>query len=86
MAEVGYEKASIQVIAKEAGLTSGLIHYHFKTKQEILIAAVNGIVSLAEERLSLMQENKQSPWDRLEPMHDSLQVKHKCLKLSLHGS
>lgn len=66
MAELGYEKASIQAIAKEAGLASGLIHYHFKTKQEILIAAVNWIVSSAEERLRSLQKAIQNPWQKLE--------------------
>ena len=66
MSELGYEKASIQAIAKEAGLASGLIHYHFKTKQEILISAVGWIASAAEERLTSMQEGQQNPWDRLE--------------------
>ena len=66
MAQVGYEKASIQAIAKEANLTSGLIHYHFQTKQEILISAVDWVASKAEERLTLLQEEKQSPWHKLE--------------------
>lgn len=35
-AEKGYEKASIKEIAKEAGITSGLVHYYFQNKEEIL--------------------------------------------------
>lgn len=38
MAKHGYERASIQAIAREAGLSPGLLHYHFKSKQEILLA------------------------------------------------
>lgn len=38
VAEHGYEKASIQRIASAAGLSSGLIHYHFTSKQAILLA------------------------------------------------
>jgi TetR/AcrR family transcriptional repressor of bet genes len=66
MAKQGYEKASIQAIAKEAGLASGLIHYHFKTKQEILLSAVNWIVASAEERLVKLQVEKQTAWEQLE--------------------
>ncbi|MCV2885972.1 TetR/AcrR family transcriptional regulator [Aestuariibacter sp. AA17] len=66
MADLGYEKASIQAIAREAGLTPGLIHYHFKTKQEILLSAVNWIVTSAEKRLAKFQEVKQTPWEKLE--------------------
>lgn len=65
MAKQGYEKASIQAIAKEAGLASGLIHYHFKTKQEILLSAVNWIVASAEERLVKLQEEKLTAWEQL---------------------
>ncbi len=66
MAEQGYEKASIQAIAKEADLAPGLIHYHFKTKQEILLSAVNWIVNSAEQRLIQLQEEVQTPWEKLE--------------------
>lgn len=65
MAERGYEKASIQAIAKEAGLAPGLIHYHFKTKQEILLELVNWVASSASERLETMQTEASTPWDKL---------------------
>jgi TetR/AcrR family transcriptional repressor of bet genes len=65
MAERGYEKASIQAIAKEAGLAPGLIHYHFKTKQEILLGLVNWIASSATERLEKMEAQVSDPWDKL---------------------
>lgn len=50
MAQNGYEKASIQSIGKAAGLTPGLIHYHFKSKLEILIALVQQLSQLSEQR------------------------------------
>ncbi|MCP5206506.1 MAG: TetR/AcrR family transcriptional regulator [Hahellaceae bacterium] len=65
MSECGYEKASIQIIAKEAGLAPGLIHYHFKTKQEILLALVNWIAFSATERLEKMSEEVSDPWEKL---------------------
>ncbi|MBI4863812.1 MAG: TetR/AcrR family transcriptional regulator [Candidatus Riflebacteria bacterium] len=40
MAKQGYERASIVAVAAEAGLTPGLVHYHFKSKQEILLSLV----------------------------------------------
>ena len=39
MAKKGYEGAALSDVAAEAGLTQGLIHYHFKDKLEILIEA-----------------------------------------------
>jgi TetR/AcrR family transcriptional repressor of bet genes len=65
MSERGYEKASIQAIAKEAGLSAGLLHYHFKSKQEILLALVQWITSSANERLNKMNEGLTDPWEKL---------------------
>lgn len=44
MAKRGYEGTSIVAIAKQAGLAPGLVHYHFGSKLEILIAAVGVLV------------------------------------------
>jgi TetR/AcrR family transcriptional repressor of bet genes len=65
MAERGYEKASIQAIAKEAGLSSGLLHYHFKSKQEILLALVQWITNSATERLNKLNEGLTDPWEKI---------------------
>lgn len=40
MSERGYEGASIGQIARTAGLTQGLVHYHFQSKEEILLSAL----------------------------------------------
>lgn len=37
MAEKSYEKATIASIARAAKLTPGVVHYHFNSKQEILL-------------------------------------------------
>lgn len=50
MADQGYAKATIQRIADEAGLTAGLIHYHFKSKQEILLALLEQLTELQASR------------------------------------
>jgi len=65
MAEKGYEKASIQMIGKAAGLSPGLIHYHFKTKQDILLALVDWISKAATDRLNTLNEGVTEPWDKL---------------------
>jgi TetR/AcrR family transcriptional regulator, transcriptional repressor of bet genes len=44
MAKHGYDGASIADVAKAAKLTPGLVHYHFKNKQEILLAALQDLV------------------------------------------
>ncbi|MBL0727100.1 TetR/AcrR family transcriptional regulator [Piscinibacter sp. HJYY11] len=65
MARHGYEKATIQAIAREAGLTPGLIHYHFKSKQEILVSLVAAIVEFARTRYESRSAASASPADRL---------------------
>lgn len=61
----GYEGASIQAIAKEAGLSSGLIHYHFKTKQEILLSSVAQISNVLERRYEQLSESSITAKDKL---------------------
>lgn len=36
----GYQNTSIKAIAEEAGVAQGLIHYYFKSKQELVSAAL----------------------------------------------
>lgn len=72
MAERGYEKASIQAIAKAAGLSSGLIHYHFKSKQEILVELTNSLVAIAESRYEQqLTDDVTSSEDKLNAIIDS---------------
>jgi TetR/AcrR family transcriptional repressor of bet genes len=51
MARKGYDGASIADVARAAGLTPGLVHYHFKDKLEILLAVLDGVVAEHEARL-----------------------------------
>ena len=65
MARHGYEKATIQAIALEAGLAPGLIHYHFKNKQEILVSLVKSIAEFARSRSADAGTEAVSAMDRL---------------------
>ena len=51
MAERGYERASIAEIARAAGLSPGLVHYHFTQKQDVLLALVEQLAARARERV-----------------------------------
>jgi len=51
-ARYGYQGASIDRIAKAAGLTKGAIYYHFKDKEELLFEAVKARVSQFERRVT----------------------------------
>ena len=56
MAERGYERASIAEIAKAAGLSAGLVHYHFTEKQEILLTLVEQLAGRVRERVKARLE------------------------------
>ena len=46
----GYRGASVAAIARAAGLGSGLVHYHFGDKQEILLALIQRLEGALEGR------------------------------------
>src|SRR5580692_9211277 len=45
IAEMGFAKASVDQIAKRAGVSKGVITYHFPSKEEIVDAIVENIVA-----------------------------------------
>jgi TetR/AcrR family transcriptional regulator, transcriptional repressor of bet genes len=51
MARSGYEGASVADVAKVAKIAPGLVHYHFKNKLEILLAATDELAQDYAERL-----------------------------------
>jgi TetR/AcrR family transcriptional repressor of bet genes len=65
MAEHGYEKATIQLIAQKAGLAPGLLHYHFKTKAEILLELVRTLASLSHQRYLGLAASATSPAEKM---------------------
>ena len=56
MSERGYERASIAEIAKAAGLSPGLVHYHFAEKQEVLLTLVEQLARGVRERVTARLE------------------------------
>lgn len=40
LAEKGYEATSVKEIAREAGVSPGLVHYYFASKEELFVAVV----------------------------------------------
>ena len=44
----GYENASIKDIAEEAGVAQGLVHYHFKSKQQLVLAELDFVCQKVE--------------------------------------
>jgi TetR/AcrR family transcriptional repressor of bet genes len=65
IAEHGYDKASIQLIAEHAGLAPGLVHYHFKNKEAILLALVAALAAVARARYAGLLATAATPDARL---------------------
>ncbi len=72
MSEHGYAKASIKKIADAAGITPGLIHYHFDSKQAILLALVDELVPPQVAALEELARTADSPTAALMAMIDHL--------------
>lgn len=72
MAARGYERASIAEVARAAGLTPGLVHYHFKDKQEILLGLVEHLAGRLQGRLEArLAKAGASPRARLDAFLDA---------------
>jgi TetR/AcrR family transcriptional regulator, transcriptional repressor of bet genes len=71
MATQGYAKATIQQIANTAGLAPGLIHYHFKNKQEILLELVQQISDLILNRYQQKSEKATSAKEKIKAYIDA---------------
>jgi TetR/AcrR family transcriptional repressor of bet genes len=65
IAEHGYEKATIQAIGRKAGLAPGLVHYHFKDKEEILLELVKSLAALAQGRYERLAGAATTPDEHL---------------------
>lgn len=77
MAERGYDGASITAIAEAAELAPGLIHYHFKSKQEILLEAIQQLVALIRTRFEDFASDARTPEARLRAYIDARLAKAK---------
>lgn len=57
MARGGYEGATIAAIAREAKLAPGLVHYHFESKLEVLVALVDRLTDDVRTRYRLLSRD-----------------------------
>lgn len=65
MGEHGYDGASTAAIADAAGLSPGLLHYHFANKQAILLALVEELAGRLRERYARLLSEATTPEARL---------------------
>lgn len=72
-AEHGYERATIQKIAQAAQITPGLIHYHFESKQQILMALLEELGARHAARYEAELERQRAEL-RLDPLDAFIQA------------
>lgn len=65
LAERGFEATRIVDIASGAGISTGTVHYYFKTKDEVLLAALRWANETPYRRLETALEEKSDPVSRL---------------------
>lgn len=59
--EKGYDKASINVVLKKAGVSKGSFYYHFKNKEELYYHLLETMIATKKRYLAdLMQEAEQT--------------------------
>lgn len=68
MAERGYAKATIKEIARAAGLTPGLVHYHFRDKQQILLSLVEDLATLVRRRIDFAPTGTPDPFAAIDAL------------------
>ena len=83
----GYENTSIKEIAEEAGVAQGLIHYHFKSKQLLVLAVLDFVCKKMEigiegeaGAMAAFEETKQMLRDR----RDTHALYVQLIGISLH--
>ena len=84
----GYENVSIKDIAEEAGVAQGLVHYHYKSKQQLVLAVLDfvcekvelGAVEGEAGALQAFEHTKQS----LQDSQDANSLYVQLIGVSLH--
>jgi TetR/AcrR family transcriptional regulator, transcriptional repressor of bet genes len=71
MARTGFDGASVQAIAKEAGLAAGLLHHYFGSKAEILHALLDHLEALVRARHETLAARRRGAGGRLEAWIDA---------------
>lgn len=65
-ASKGYREATMREIGAEAGMQAGSVYYHFKSKEELLLAVYAMAVDGLETQLLDALDGPEDPWQRLE--------------------
>lgn len=71
IAQVGFRRIRVADIAARAGLSTGIIHYYFETKEDLLDAAFRYAVAQSRKRSEAALSGLDDPWERLTVLLDA---------------
>ncbi len=69
--EEGFDKATVVRIAQRAGVSSGIVHHYFASKDELLVAAMRGLLVELQRDIVQRQRAAASPWGRVTAIIDA---------------
>lgn len=72
LAQKGYMGTTVSLVAKEAGVSRGLLHYYFKNKDEMLAMAIKQNMDLSIVMINQVFETYQDPQGYAKGMVDLL--------------
>jgi AcrR family transcriptional regulator len=68
LARLGYQKTTMDDIAREAGIGKRTIYLHFPNKEEVALGSIDRIVERLKERLETLAVSGESPAEQLRQM------------------
>ncbi|MEP7149050.1 MAG: TetR/AcrR family transcriptional regulator [Acidobacteriota bacterium] len=68
LAQSGYKKMTIDVLAAEVGIGKGSVYLHFASKEEIALSHIDAIIERLKSRLREIADKKSSNESRLKEM------------------
>ena len=68
LARLGYQKTTMDDIAREAGIGKRAIYLHFPSREEVALGSIDRIVERLKERLETLALSGESPAERLRQM------------------
>jgi len=74
IASKGIERTTLQDIADAAGVSKALAVYYFKTKENILLAAIRWVLASVAERMTGVVDSVEAPEDKVRAMVDAIFV------------
>jgi AcrR family transcriptional regulator len=80
----GYENTSIKEIAEEAGVAQGLVHYYFKSKQQLVLEVLMAVTQKMELKYAAGEAGALAAFDQFKAMLHSARDTH-ALYIQLIG-